>query len=188
MKKVRLIEQFVALSNQANLSKKEAAQLHKLRRALEVAGIPTNISAEEMMDYAIVIDNMGRIKGFLDRSSDRKMRYARKSNGKKAGKIVANGIEADAIKALGLSTIDTKRLEKIISEIAVNKKAVDKVRKTHYRANPDKRFDIDPDDAYMADEEETEWDEEGFDLADEGLSIIKTVAVLATSTAVQAQA
>lgn len=175
------LEMFQSLVNRTDaLSKAESKQLHKLRRAIEVSGIPTNVSFEEMADYAIIIDNMGQVKGYISRSTNKEMRYAKRSNGKKAGKITANGIEAEALKELGLSTTDPHRLARMIAEIKENKKSVDKLKYatkySHKVAAADKELEIE--EMLCDDDDDESYDIEGIAVAlaaDLGMFINGTV-------------
>ncbi|MCQ2571339.1 MAG: hypothetical protein MJ154_03805 [Candidatus Saccharibacteria bacterium] len=158
-KAIVLAANFNELSKKPNRSKAEKEQLFKLRRALENAGIPTNVSITEMMDFALVIDNMPKVTGYISRVNGKKNRNARRSNGKKQDKIVANlALEAKSLKDLGFTSVDIRYLERLISEIAMNKHQAHKMKKYHVDNNK-RYYDID-DSCDIYDDEL--YDEEGF--------------------------
>lgn len=123
---VALVNQFSALNSKDALTKSEIKELRKLRRTLESYGINTDSS--DLMDRAIILDNRAQVEGYLSRSTDAEMYYAKRSNGKNIGKIKANQLEADELKELGLSTTDPKRLSKLLTEITSFKKSIEKTK------------------------------------------------------------
>ena len=129
---VAIVKEFFQLSSKEVLirdkDKKidEPKDLWKLRRTLESRGLDPDSS--ELMNYAIILDNRPLVEGYLDRADDAEMHYARRSNGKNAGKIRANTIEADRLKELGIFTINPRTLANILAEMDAFRKSTKKAR------------------------------------------------------------
>jgi hypothetical protein len=58
------------------------------------------------------------------------MHYAKRSNGKNAGKIKANSIEAAELKALGLSTTDPRTIANMLANVLASQRAIKKTKRT----------------------------------------------------------
>ena len=128
---VALVSQYLSAKEELIKDEKkkidESKDLWKLRRTLESRGL--NPDSSHLMDCAIVLDNRAQVEGYLARSNDAEMHYARRSNGKNAGKIKANSIEAADLKALGLTTTDPKTIASMLTGIFAFKKAVEKMKR-----------------------------------------------------------
>lgn len=125
---VALVTAYTQLSAKEELTKNESKEIYKVRRALESRGL--NPASSHLMDCAIILDNRPQVEGYLTRSDDKEMHYARKSNGKNTGKIKANALEADALKELGLSTANPRLISNMLANIAAYKKSVEKMKRT----------------------------------------------------------
>ena len=125
---VALVTTFLQLSTKEELTKNNSKELWKLRRTLESRGL--NPASSHLMDCAIILDNRPRVEGYLTRSNDKEMHFARKSNGRNTGKIKANALEAEALKELGLTTTDPRFISKMLANITAYKKAVEKMKST----------------------------------------------------------
>ena len=125
---VALVTTFLQLSTKEELTKNNSKELWKLRRTLESRGL--NPASSHLMDCAIILDNRPQVEGYLTRSNDKEMHFARKSNGRNTGKIKANALEAEALKELGLTTTDPRFISKMLANITAYKKAVEKMKST----------------------------------------------------------
>lgn len=125
---VALVTAYFQLSTKEELTKKDSKEIWKIRRTLESRGL--NPASSHLMDCAIILDNRSQIEGYLTRSNDKEMHFARKSNGRNTGKIKANALEAEALKELGLSTTDPKLISNMLTNITAYKKAVEKMKST----------------------------------------------------------
>lgn len=113
-----------ALCSNEMLTKSEAKELRSLRRALESRGIKTN-DRNLIIDLAIVADNEKQVRGYINRHEKAKV-----CKGRDVGRLNANKLEANALKELGLSTTDHKKVAQMLSSISTGKKIVEKRKKT----------------------------------------------------------
>lgn len=128
---IQLVADYTSLHEKEKKTKEDKKKLNKLRSALKIRGLdPTS---RDLHDMAIILDNRPQVEGYIQRADDAEMHYAKRSNGKNEGKIKANTIEASALKVLGLSTTDPRRLKAMLSTIAITKKAAEKSKSTHAR-------------------------------------------------------
>jgi hypothetical protein len=131
---VALVKNYIQLSTKEELIKDkekkidEPKDLWKLRRTLGSCGLNPNSS--HLMDCAIILDNRSKVEGYLTRANDPEMHYAKRSNGKNAGKIKANSIEAAELKALGLSTTDPRTIANMLANVLASQRAIKKTKRT----------------------------------------------------------
>ena len=116
------------LCSKDSLTKSEAKELRTLRRTLESRGISTQ-SRTLIIDLAIVADNEKDVRGYLARHEDTKI-----CKGRDVGRLIANQLEANALKNLGLSTTDHKRIAKMLQDISTGKKLMERKKRTNKRS------------------------------------------------------